>query len=87
MGHFGRFHPEAPVTSVYSAAVICLAKATVVFENSGCPMPISGTVRAMLTKLPWFDINHTVADWQKGDVARANNLSRSMIEALQRGRE
>lgn len=86
MGHFGRFDSRAPVKSLYSAAVICLAKSTIVFENPECPTPISSKVRGMLTKLPWFDINHTVADWQSGDVVRANELSRSMIEALHRDR-
>ncbi len=81
MGHFGRFHPDGP-KSLYSAAVICLAESTVVFENPSCPVPISNTTRRGLTRLPWFDINHTVADWQGGDLARATELSRSMIQAL-----
>jgi hypothetical protein len=82
MGHFGRFHPDAPGTSRYSAALICLEKSTLLFENPIAPVPLSNTLRRMLTKLPWFDINHTIANWQSGDAQRAINLSRSMIEAL-----
>ena len=81
MGHFGRFHPGGP-ESLYSAAVICLAESTVVFENPSCPVPVSNTTRHHLTRLPCFDIAHTVADWQGGDLTRATELSRSMIECL-----
>jgi hypothetical protein len=82
MAHFGRFHPSAPKTSRYSAVVLCLAEGTVMFENSMAPTPFSGGVRGALTKLPHFSLSRSIADWQQGDVDRANVLSRSMIEAL-----
>lgn len=82
MGHYGRFHPDAPKKSLYSAAVICLEKATVLFENPVVPERLSDAVRIALTRLPWFDVSHSIVDWKDGDAQHSCKLARSMIETL-----
>lgn len=82
MGHYGRFHPDSPKKSLYFAAVICLEKATVLFENPAASERLPDAVRIALTRLPWFDISHSIADWKNGDVQRSTELARSMIETL-----
>jgi hypothetical protein len=87
MAHDGRFYAQGSKTSRYSAAIICLEKATILFENPVAPTRLTDAQRAALTRLPWFNIEHSVADWQKGDCDRAYHLARSMIETLQKDRE
>ncbi len=82
MGHDGRFHSDAQTSSRYSAAVICLQKATVLYENPAAPERLPNAMRRAFTRLPSFDISHSVADWKSGDVQRSIELARSMIEAL-----
>lgn len=84
MGHFGRFHPNGPKPSRYSGAVLCLSEAAVLFQNPVAETSISGQMRSGLMRLPWFNINHTVADWQPGDLSQALKLSESMIEELEK---
>lgn len=86
MAHFGRFHPGAPKTSRYSAVALSLAEGTVLFENSKAPTLFGDGVRGALTKLPYFNLGRSIANWQDGDVDRTNALSVSMIEAICKNR-
>ncbi|MBZ9959341.1 hypothetical protein [Mesorhizobium sp. BR1-1-14] len=52
MAHFGRFSREAPKVSRYSAAILCLGEASILFENPAAAAPLSGEQRAALTRLP-----------------------------------
>lgn len=79
MQHAGRFHGEG-FRSKFAAAVICLTDSTIIFENPEAEIPLPVTVRNRLTCLPWFDIAHSVVDWQPGDLRTSIKLSRSMIE-------
>lgn len=83
MQHFGRFHPDRPTPSKYAAAVICLEETTVLFENPSAKTSMPRNLRHTLIRLPWFNIGHTVADWQPGNLGDGIRLSRSMIEAAQ----
>lgn len=82
MGHYGRFHPDAPRRSAYSAALICLDKATVLFENPSATERLPGSVRKALARVPWFDISHSIAEWKDGNVEETNKLARAMIDVL-----
>ncbi|TGR23139.1 MULTISPECIES: hypothetical protein [unclassified Mesorhizobium] len=86
MAHFGRFSREAQKVSRYSAAILCLGEASILFENPAAAAPLSGEQRAALTRLPWFNLEHSVADWQRGDIDGAYALARTMIEALRKDR-
>lgn len=86
MGHHGRFHTEHTRPSRYSAAVVCLESATVLFENPAAATPISAAVRLKLSRLPQLDLYHSVADWSPGDAARSIALSRSLIETMRTDR-
>lgn len=82
MQHFGRFHPDRPTPSKYAAAVVCLDDATVFFENPSTQTSLPSILRHKLIRLPWFNLGHTVANWQPGDLMDSIRLSRSVIEAL-----
>lgn len=87
MAHEGRFSVQAAKTSRYSAAILCLEEATILLENPRAPTPLSKAQRGALTRLPWFNIHYSVAEWEKGDVDRSHALARSMIEAIRADRE
>lgn len=87
MAHEGRFSAHAAKVSRYSAAILCLEKATILLENPRAPTPLSKAQRGALTLLPWFNIHYSVADWEEGDVDRSCALARSMIEAIRESRE
>jgi len=87
MAHEGRFSAHATKTSRYSAAILCLEKATVLLENPRAPTRLSKAQRGALTLLPWFNIHYSVAEWEAGDVDRSYELARSMIEAIRASRE
>ncbi|GJD92469.1 hypothetical protein BHAOGJBA_6023 [Methylobacterium hispanicum] len=86
LAHHGRFDVDRTSPSRYSAVVICLEDAIVLFENPGASTPISTAVRLELARLPQFDLHHSVADWSPGDVAKSIALSRSLIETMRTNR-
>lgn len=87
MAHEGRFSAQAAKTSRYSAAILCLEKATILLENPRAPTPLSKAQRGALTLLPWFNIHYSIAEWEEGDADRSHALARSMIEAIRASRE
>jgi hypothetical protein len=84
MAHDGRFYKGAIKSSRYSAAIICLQKATILFENPVTKTPLTDEQRATLTRLPWFSLEYSAAEWRPGDLDRAHELARSMISALEK---
>lgn len=82
MGHYGRFNPETPKPSRYSAAIICLVEKTLLFENPIATVPLSPVLRTQLTRLPRFDISYAVAEWQTGDLLKKLEVENSLITAL-----
>lgn len=82
MQHFGRFNPGG-AKSKYAAAIICLSEATVLFENPNQHVELPDVVRTAFTRVPWFNIGHSIANWCSGHVASSIGLSRSMIEGLE----
>lgn len=82
MAHYGRFHPDTQKKSRYSAAVICLEEATILYENPVAYQPLSNAVRIALTRLPWFDVSHSIANWKSGNVQLSTQLAGSLIETL-----
>lgn len=63
-----------------------LGRRLILFENPAAAAPLSVEQRAALTRLPWFNLEHSVADWQRGDIDGAYALARTMIEALRKDR-
>jgi hypothetical protein len=84
MAHHGRFDKEATKPSRYAAAIICLQTATILIENPVANTRLTDEQRAMLTRLPWFSFEYSVAEWQPGDVDRARELAKSMITTLEK---
>ncbi len=82
MAHEGRFSLHPREVSLYSAAIICLEEATILFENPKALMPLTDTHRKALTFLPYFRIDLSVADWDKGDIQRSHTLAISMMDVL-----
>jgi hypothetical protein len=73
-------------TSSYTAAIFCLEEAAILFENPAAATPLTNAKRAALTRLPWFDIGHSISNWRPDDLDRAHALATSMIEALHKDR-
>ena len=86
MAHEGRFSKDAPRVSRYSAVIVCLDKATILLESPHAPNTLSNSERFALTRLPWFKVEYSVAEWTKGDIDRNLELARSMIETLAKDR-
>ncbi|GBQ40844.1 hypothetical protein [Komagataeibacter europaeus] len=86
MAHFGRFHPQAPKISGYSAAIFCLDKATILFENPAAAAPLTDSLRAALTRLPRFELAHSIVNWQSGHIDQAITVARTMIDVLHNNR-
>ena len=82
MAHYGRFHPDAPKKSHYSAAIICLEEVTILYENPVTSLPLSPAMRIAMTRLPWFDVSHSIANWKSGNIESVTKLARSLIEVL-----
>lgn len=82
MEHDGRFRMGGERSSKLSAVLIVLPKHVVCFENPGAVFPLAEGTRLCLVRFPWFDLKHSVLEWQRGDVERQLELSGQMIARL-----
>ena len=82
MEHDGRFQMGGEKSSKLSAVLIVLPEHVVCFENPGAAFPLAEGTRLCLVRFPWFDLKHSVLEWQMGDVERQLELDRQMITRL-----
>jgi hypothetical protein len=77
MLHDGRFAQ----TSLVSAVIYSLPRATVLMENPSPTKSLSPKFRASLLKLPFFRLDLSVVDWEPGLVKSRMELEWTTIEA------
>ncbi len=82
MEHDGRFRMRGEHSSKLSAALIVLPEHVVCFENPEAAFPLAEGTRLRLARFPWFDLKHSVLQWQRGDVEQQLELDRRMIATL-----
>ena len=82
MEHNGRFRRSGEGKSKLSAALLVMPKHVVCFENAGAKFPLTEDTRLRIARFPWFDLKHSVLEWEPGDVGHQVELHSRMIRRL-----
>ena len=82
MLHEGRFSELRDPKSKLSGVLFVLPEDAVLLENPAPNHRLTRDVRLSLCAYPWFDIAHSVLDWETGDAKRQLELQRNMIGTL-----
>ena len=83
MQHDGRFRLTGKQKSKLSAVLLMMPKHIVCFENGAAVCPLIEDTRLSITRFPWFKLNHSLLEWEPGDVERQVELHRHMIGRLE----
>lgn len=79
MGHDGRFR----LGTKLSAVLIILSRSVALLENPWAKNVLPDRARLSLCCYPWFKLEHSIADWSKGDTQRQVDIHRRQVEAME----
>lgn len=80
MQHEGRFSQLRQPKSKLSGVLFVLPEAAVLLENPAPVHRLDPETRLALCTYPWFDIAHSVLDWEPGTAQCVIDLQRKMID-------
>ena len=83
MQHDGRFRLTGEKKSKLSAVLLMMPEHVVCFENGAAVCPLVEDTRLCITRFPWFELKHSLLEWEPGDVERQVELHRHMIGRLE----
>ena len=83
MQHDGRFRFTGKQKSKLSAVLLMMPEHVVCFENGAAEHPLVEDTRLCLTRFPWFELKHSILEWESGDVERQVELYRHMIGRIE----
>lgn len=82
MGHEGRYRFTGSRKSRLAATLISFERAVVLFENPWADKRLPKSFREACLKLPWFKLEHSVADWVPGEAEARIEIGKKSVEAL-----
>ncbi|WP_199028871.1 hypothetical protein [Ralstonia sp. ASV6] len=82
MGHDGRFRLTGKEKSRLSGILFVFHEGAVLLENPWAAKPLPTRARFALNRFPWFDLQHSIADWYPGQAAGLVESQRKMIETF-----
>ena len=82
MLHEGRFSQSRQPTSKLSGVLFVLPENSVLLEHPAPVHPLEPDTRLALCTYPWFDLAHSILDWEPGDAQSLLDLQRKMISRL-----
>ena len=82
MAHDGRFRATGAGKSHLAAAIICIERGLVLYENSWADVRLPAAFRHRCQRLPWFKIAPSIVDWAPGGAAGRVALAEAQTEAI-----
>ena len=85
MQHEGRFRQDDG--SRLSAALVVLGESATLLENPWAANRLGDEVRLGILRYPWFDLRHSICDWQRGDAKGQVEIQEGMIRVCDQNRD